>query len=321
MKQHLKKTLFLIVLILSSIPAFSQVTVTEVKHVAEFPAWAMDPLNYLILLIFSILALSVYVLYKVNLTLLEIVSPGSTELVKLPSTVSKKNTPSLFMKAYLKMVDSVPVDKEKDVLLDHDYDGIKELDNNLPPWWKYGFYFTIVFSFVYMLYYHASGSGKLQLDEYKAELAFAAQQKEERLKASADNVNEENVVILTDAEAIAHGKETFSKFCVACHKADGGGMVGPNLTDEYWIHGGGIKNVFKVITYGVPNKGMLSWQSQLSPKQIQQAASYILTLQGTNPQGGKEPQGEKWIDEVIASAAQTPHSSDSAITSIDQLKK
>jgi cytochrome c oxidase cbb3-type subunit 3 len=200
------------------------------------------------------------------------------------------------------MVDSVPVEKEKDVLLDHDYDGIKELDNNLPPWWKYGFYFTIVFAVVYMFYYHVSGAGNLQLAEYQNELDLAAQQKAERMKAQANYVTEDNVVALTAAGDISEGKQVFMKLCAACHRADGGGQVGPNLTDEFWLHGGGIKNVFKTITYGVPNKGMLSWQSQLSPKQIQQISSYILTLKGSNPPAPKEQQGDKWEEPNIAAS-------------------
>jgi cytochrome c oxidase cbb3-type subunit 3 len=107
------------------------------------------------------------------------------------------------------------------------------------------------------------------------------------------------------------GKATFEKLCSACHRADAGGQVGPNLTDEYWIHGGGIHNVFKTITYGVPDKGMLSWKSQLTPKQIQQVASYILSLKGSNPAGGKEPQGDKWV-EITTDSLQLSNDSSSA---------
>ncbi len=293
---------FLMLLFLTAgIPAFAQSPAAETKVPAQFPQWAMDPVVYIVCFLFLMMVITIYILYRVNISLIKTMAPKVFEEKHAEvqrETVVKKD--SLFRRLYLKMVDSVPVEHEKDVLLDHDYDGIKELDNNLPPWWKYGFYFTIAFAVFYLLYFHVSGIGKLQGEEYREELAIAAEQKEARMKANANFVNEENVVALTDADGISKGKETFVKLCVACHRADGGGQVGPNLTDDYWIHGGGIKNIFKTITYGVPNKGMISWQSQLSPKQIQQVGSYIMTLKGTNPAGAKEPQGDIWMEENAA---------------------
>lgn len=286
-------------LLLLSAVAFSQSETAPAQPATQFPQWASDPNVYLLGFLMFILLLSVYVLYTVNMKLIKALAPAAVEVPAetAEAALVKEKKPGFLRRVYLRMVDSVPVAKEKDILLDHDYDGIKELDNNLPPWWKYGFYVTIVFGVFYLLIFHVSGAGKLQADEYKEELRIAQLQKEERMRASAENVNEENVIALTDAEPITKGKETFQKLCVTCHRPDGGGLVGPNLTDEYWLHGGGIKNIFKTITYGVPNKGMISWQSQLSPKQIQQVASYILTLKGTNPPGPKEPQGDKWVDE------------------------
>jgi cytochrome c oxidase cbb3-type subunit 3 len=113
-------------------------------------------------------------------------------------------------------------------------------------------------------------------------------------------VNSETVIALTDADAISAGQGIYIQNCVACHGQKGEGSVGPNLTDEYWIHGGGIKNVFKTVQNGVPAKGMISWKSQLSPKQIQQVSSFILTFQGTKPDNGKAPQGDIWKEEVAA---------------------
>ncbi len=287
--------------VLTSISAFAQTADTAQPKGAPFPQWAMDPSLYLIAALFAILLITIYVLYKVNMTLLHVISPKPAATADEAITKMRKDDkPTLLRRIYLKMVDSVPVEQEKDVMLDHDYDGIKELDNNLPPWWKWGFYVTIFFGVVYLLYYHVSGVGKLQEAEYTEEVQIAAQEKAARLLASADNVNEETVVALSDAEGISKGKATFDKLCAACHRPDGGGQVGPNLTDDFWIHGGGIKNVFKTVTYGVPTKGMISWQSQLSPKQIQQVASYILTLKGTNPPGAKEPQGDIWKEENTA---------------------
>jgi|ERR1041385_5970161 cytochrome c oxidase cbb3-type subunit 3 len=295
-----KKTKITIALLLLSASAFSQTDAVANPPSSELPGWVSDPATYILFLLFFVLVFAIYALYTANIKLIKVLDPNafaSEEELALETATEEK--PGLLQRIYLRLVDSVPVAKEKDILLDHDYDGIKELDNNLPPWWKYGFYVTIAFAVCYLFIYHVSGIGKLQGQEYKDELVLAAQQKEERLKARAENITEENVVALTDAALIASGKETFQKLCIVCHRADGGGQVGPNLTDEYWLHGGGIKNIFKTITYGVPNKGMLSWQSQLSPKQIQQVASYVLSLKGTNPPGPKEPQGEKWIEEVV----------------------
>lgn len=190
---------------------------------------------------------------------------------------------------------AVPIERERDVMLDHDYDGIRELDNQLPPWWKWGFALTIVFAFIYLFSYHLSGTGKLQLAEYDEQIQEAARQREELMARSAAFVTSENVVVIKDASGLAEGKGIFEKNCVACHRSDGGGNVGPNLTDEYWIHGGGIKNVFATVSNGVPAKGMISWKSQLSPKQIQEVASYVLTLEGTHPADAKAPQGDLWV--------------------------
>lgn len=202
---------------------------------------------------------------------------------------------------------AVPIEQEEDVLLDHEYDGIRELDNKLPPWWLYMFYFTIAFGVVYVGYFQFS-DGPSQLEEYNAEMALAEEQKAAFLASSANNVDESNVELLADATALANGKEKFETLCIACHAATGGSTqnppgVGPNLTDEYWLHGGGIKNVFKTIKYGVPAKGMIAWESQLSPRQMQEVASYILSLQGTNPPNAKEPQGELWTGEGGGAAA------------------
>ncbi len=198
---------------------------------------------------------------------------------------------------------AVPVEIEADVMLDHNYDGIRELDNALPPWWVWGFYLTIIFSVVYLLHYHVMKTGPSQEQEYKNELAVADQQMKDRQAKNANMITAETAQLLNTPEALGEGKDIFTKNCVACHGPDGGGTVGPNLTDEFWIHGGGIKNVFKTVTEGVPAKGMISWKAQLSPKQIQSVSSYILSLQGTKPAGGKEPQGDKWEEAGAAPAA------------------
>lgn len=311
-----KKSSATIIFILLCFHSFSQ-NAEPMTRITEIPEWAVNPSAYIIGFLFLILLLTVYVLSQVNLKLIKILNPEPERIESGFTNTVKK--PSLLRRIYLRLVDSVPVTEEKDILLDHDYDGIKELDNNLPPWWKYGFYLTIVFGIFYLLIYHVSGTGKLQADEYKEELRVAALAKEERMKASAENITDENVVTLIDADRITKGKEAFQKLCAACHRNDGGGQVGPNLTDEFWLHGGGIKNIFKTITYGVPAKGMISWQSQLSPKQIQEVSSYILTLKGTNPPAPKEPQGDKWLEEVAATNSTKQDTASIAI--LDTLKK
>lgn len=197
-----------------------------------------------------------------------------------------------FMKMLTK---STPIENEKDILLDHEYDGIKELDSKVPPWFAFLFYGTIVFSIIYMIRFHVIGSGDVQAEEYLEEIRAAQVERQILIKTGAF-LNEETVTFTKDAGALSNGKDIFIKNCAACHANDGGGLVGPNLTDEYWINGGGIKNVFKVIKYGVPAKGMISWQTQLSPTQMQEVASYILTLEGTEPANPKQPEGEKWIE-------------------------
>ncbi len=198
---------------------------------------------------------------------------------------------------------AVPIEKERDLLLDHNYDGIQELDNSLPPWWKYGFYLTIIVAFVYIYRFHVSGDGLTQEEEYVAEMQKGEEDKAAYLANAGNNVDENTVTLLADAAAIGEGKELFSKNCVACHLADGGGSVGPNLTDEYWLHGGGIKDVFKTIKYGWQEKGMKSWKDDFSPKQIQELASYVKSLKGTKPAAPKAAQGELYIEAGTPAAA------------------
>ncbi len=189
----------------------------------------------------------------------------------------------------------VPIEKEADIMLDHDYDGIKELDNSLPPWWKYGFYLTIVTGVIYLWYYHAGGNGPSSYDEFVAEVQAGEEAKAAYLAKSANNVDE-NTVKMLDAAGITSGGVLFEQMCAACHAKDGGGGVGPNLCDEYWLHGGSVKDIFKTIKYGWPDKGMKSWKDDFSPNQIAQITSYVKSLQGTKPAAPKDKQGELYIE-------------------------
>ncbi len=207
---------------------------------------------------------------------------------------------------------AVPVEREGEIMMDHEYDGIRELDNNLPPWWIWGFYFTIAFAGVYLTYYHITGKGDLQIAEYEKAMEEGRLQKEAFLAKSGAKVDENSVVVFTDAAQLEKGKETFKTYCAACHGQAGEGGVGPNFADEYWIHGGGIKNIFKTVKYGVPAKGMIAWEAQLTPVQIQEVASYILTLKGTNPANPKEPQGDLWSEGGVPAAQPDSLAADSA---------
>lgn len=202
------------------------------------------------------------------------------------------------------LTDAVPVEQEAEIMLDHEYDGIKELDNNLPPWWLYGFYISIAWAIGYMFYFEFLGIGMGQEERYEAQMAQAEMEVEAYLATAANLVDETSVTMIMDDGRLAKGQKIFVQNCAACHLADGGGIVGPNLTDEYWIHGGGIKNVFTTIKYGVPEKGMIAWKDQLNASQMQDVASYILTLQGMTPANPKAPEGELWVEE--ASAEETP---------------
>jgi cytochrome c oxidase cbb3-type subunit 3 len=183
------------------------------------------------------------------------------------------------------------LEKEADVLLDHDYDGIRELDNALPPWWKWGFYFTVVVAVIYMFRFHVTKTGPTPLEEYDHEMKVAAA-KMENYRQNSREAFDEKTVTLADATGIAAGKKIYTGTCFPCHGANGeGNAVGPNLTDKYWLHGGSLGNVFRTITIGVPDKGMQAWGKTFSPTDIRNLSSFVLSLQGTNPANAKAPQG------------------------------
>ena len=205
---------------------------------------------------------------------------------------------------YNKLVgENKPIENEGEIILDHNYDGIKELDNNLPPWWIWGFYASIVFAAVYLLRYHVF-DGPTQADELNFELAEAKSAVEAYKKTAKDLVDINTVTLLTDASDVNAGKTIFETNCVACHMADGGGGIGPNLTDDHWILGGGIKNVFHTISEGGRSgKGMIAWKAQLKPLEMAQVASYVVSsFKGTTPANPKEAEGDVWVDGNAAPA-------------------
>ena len=191
---------------------------------------------------------------------------------------------------------AIPVEKEADALLDHDYDGIQELDNSLPPWWKYGFYITIGVAVIYLFNFHVAGYGKNPEEEYLAELETARIKKEQYESRNKDKVDENNVP-MADAAGIAAGKGIFTTTCFPCHGKLGEGGAGPNLTDAYWLHKGSLNDIYRSIKNGYPDKGMQAWDKNYTPKEISYLASFIHSIKGTNPPGAKAPQGDLYTEE------------------------
>jgi cytochrome c oxidase cbb3-type subunit 3 len=255
------------------------------------------PLFFLLLGIILFEIFIAWGLYRTSMQLL-----GITEKKRLAAEVRAKVKQPTFIE---KMNASVAIEKEADIMLDHNYDGIRELDNDLPPWWKYGFYLTIVFSVIYLIHYHVTNTGKLQLAEYEDEMLAGKYDADEYRKKAANLVDENNATLLTDEVSLASGKSIYMDNCGACHGRSGEGGVGPNLTDNYWIHKGGIKDIFKTIKFGYPEKGMKAWQQDLSGKQIHEVSSYIKSLANSNPANAKEPQGEPFLDEVMTDSLKT----------------
>jgi cytochrome c oxidase cbb3-type subunit 3 len=262
--------------------------------------WGLDAFTfYLMITIIAFEMFIIWALRKISMELLgaeerkqRLAEQKAKAVVKQPSIIEKLNA-------------SVAVEKEADIMLDHNYDGIRELDNNLPPWWKYGFYITIVWAVIYMIHFHVSNTGKLQLAEYEDQLAIAKAQVDEYRKKAANLVDENNATLLTDQASLAAGQSVFMDNCAACHGRAGEGGVGPNLTDDYWLHSGSIGAIFKTIKYGYPEKGMKAWQQDLGAKQIHEVSSFIMSLRGTNPANAKEKQGELYINSAVVDSAAT----------------
>jgi cytochrome c oxidase cbb3-type subunit 3 len=227
------------------------------------------------------IALLMVVIYLRSLftSLMEMVVPKKEEATKVAVVNIKKINAIL--------TDAVDIEEEHTILMDHEYDGIRELDNNLPPWWVWGFVATIIFAVTYLINYHVLGTSDLQIQAYNKEKAQAKIEVDAYLKKMALNVDETNVTTLTSLDAINAGKSLYKENCVSCHMEKGEGQTGPNLTDKQWIYGFDIKEVFKSIKQGRPN-GMPEHASKFNPVQIQQVASYILSMPETK---GKESQG------------------------------
>ncbi|MDB9961596.1 c-type cytochrome [Oceanihabitans sp.] len=262
----------------------------------EKPAFLDQPIIMLFLLLVLFILISTEAIVD---SMDNIMYQSLDKEAKARYTAQKTSTPKFITwvaNTYKKLVGAKPIQEEHEIILDHNYDGIKELDNNLPPWWIWGFYASILFAVIYLVRYHVF-NGENQYDELETEYA-EAQIAIEAYKKTAKNLVDINTVeLLTEASDLNAGKKIFEENCVACHKADGGGGIGPNLTDRHWILGGGIKNVFKTVSEGGRDgKGMVAWKTLLKPLEMAQVSSYVLQFEGTTPAAPKVAEGDIWLD-------------------------
>jgi cytochrome c oxidase cbb3-type subunit 3 len=265
-----------------------------------------DTMNYVgysaIVFMLLLLTIVLIVLLKTTKMLSKIIlkyegyTAPEIETKPVPEKVNKKPKAEVWNK----LMSLRPLSEEKDMIMEHEYDGIQELDNPTPAWFMYLFYASIIFAVGYLLNYHVFHTGQLQYQEYQTEVKQADIAKQAFLSKSANRVDENTVKLVTDPAVLASGKTIFIQTCAPCHGEHAQGVVGPNLTDDYWLHGSTITDLFKTIKYGVAAKGMPTWEKQLSPKQIADVSNYVKSLHGTNPAGAKEPQGTKDSDDKLA---------------------
>jgi cytochrome c oxidase cbb3-type subunit III len=295
----MKKIVSLFSLLALSVSAFAQEAASAKNFWSDpfndplFPLYAVFALMFIVTLLVVFVAL--YILKVLNLFVQKAAEERATKLgiVYVPE-------PSVWSSFWLKINALKPLEKEAEIMLDHNYDGIKELDNHLPPWWKWLFYGTIIWSVVYLVVYHWSDSLPLQDEEYQNEVEIAQEQRAKLMAAQPAVVIDENTLSYNDAtdELLAKGKQVYAINCSSCHNPLGEGSIGPNLTDDFWLHGGSVKDIYLTIKNGVQEKGMIPWGPVLSPQQIRDVTFYIMSLKGTNPPNPKAPQGEKYADDA-----------------------
>ena len=298
-KENKIKTFITLVCVSTLLPMFSfaqSVTPADNAPASDTTSW------------YSVGNMMFLLLLGVYFTLLLIVFWLGTYFLKMVKEIYSNEKPKVEEEIKISWWDrvldsfnaSVPLSKEKDVMLDHDYDGIKELDNSLPPWWLYGFYATIIFAFAYMFYYHMGGPGLSSTEAYAEEVRVANEQIVSMNKKVETTVDESNVTLLADEASLKDAKALFGTVCFTCHGPEGQGGAGPNLTDQYWIHGGDMNSIYKTIKTGVADKGMPQWGATYKPADIQKLASFVFSLQGTNPANPKPQQGTLYEPTVTA---------------------
>ena len=288
----------LCVLCSSSLFAQDAATTTATTTVAKAASSGVGGLDsFTFYLLFGVISLEIIVIlvmayYVKSFTTKEkpVTAPAFDE------SLQTANLATTWKKIWERMNNFHPQQEETKILIQHDYDGIRELDNMLPRWWVWGFVFTVVFAGVYLWRFEVAHSAPNSIQEFHIAMAQAEEQKEAYLKHAASNIDENTVTLMTDATTIDEGRKLFTSNCSPCHGDRGQGIVGPNLTDDYWLHGGSIHDVFKTIKYGYPEKGMKSWKDDFAPMQIASIASFVKSLHGTNPVNPKAPQGELYKD-------------------------
>lgn len=270
MNKKINKIILTSVMLLPALITFAQEVVTDGESIARYK----NDYSYWIMIAFLVATVVGFIYAGIKVT------KRTQENTKETSSLDKV------------LYNAVAIDDEHSIMLDHEYDGIQELDNHLPPWWLWLFYINIIFAVVYMGYYHVSGLGQTQEEEYESEMIYAKNFKEDLEKKMATSFDEKNVKFL-DAEAdLAIGKDLYVTNCAVCHRADMGGNIGPNLVDKYWIHGGSPSEIYAVLKNGVLEKGMLAWKDQMTPFQMQKIMSYIISMEGTTPEVSKAPEGD-----------------------------
>jgi cytochrome c oxidase cbb3-type subunit 3 len=252
--------------------------------IAKMEFWQIG-LYISIILALLLLITSMYLLKAVNRLAGELNKAGASEEEQQLVEEFKKQS------FWSRLFQLKPLSQERNLLIDENYDGIAELNNPTPPWFMWLFYSTIVFAVLYILNYHYLEISPLQGKEYENELVQAEADLQAYMKVAGASIDENSVKLLTDKSSIGRGKKAFTTNCVSCHAPNGEGAAGPNLTDKFWLHGGTVKDIFHTIKEGVPGKAMISWKSRLSPSDMQDIASYILSLEEIHPPQGKAPEG------------------------------
>jgi cytochrome c oxidase cbb3-type subunit 3 len=293
----MKKISLTFTILLVSLQAFSAAKADVTPALTE-PSIGLSSSELLIvaLLLFGVASLfaTIVILNALKVMIKERMNPTPFVKYQEPEPLDyvewlklKKSKPNI----WTKLLSLRPLEEEESMIIPHSYDGIHELNNPVPRWFNVLFYGTVIFAGCYLYYYHI-GDGPKQDQEYITEMEKADADKKAFLAVAAEKFDENSVRL--DATLIENGKSVFMANCIACHGEHGQGIVGPNLTDEFWLHGGSINDVFKTVKYGVPAKGMASWEKNLSSKNIAEVVNFIMSLQGTKPVNAKAPQGEKY---------------------------
>jgi cytochrome c oxidase cbb3-type subunit III len=283
------RILFLSLLVLGVQPAFADEGQLLSGQTMNYIGYGAIVLMLIVLIVAMLVVLKAFKVVAKALL-------GPEEIVDIKAEKAAKRAARSNM--IIKLLSLKPMSEEQTLILEGEYDGIKELDNPTPAWFMYLFYITIAFAVCYLLIYHVFNAAPLQYQEYKNEMAVAAKEKAAYLAKAGNMVDENTVKLTADPAVISSGHAIFTQRCAPCHGDKGQGVVGPNLTDDYWLHGDKINELFKTIKYGVASKGMPTWETQLSPKEISDVANYVKTLHGTNPPNPKEPQGSKMADDA-----------------------